>query len=199
MKIILIILCPLLSISITAQVIDWENFSEERMSAVMFEEMNSYVKKIHDGDSLILSNVIQNQIMPRNYNLIKNNHTLPLHLLHNMEWKIPDMGNDLHDTLRTKIIEENANPKLLERKWMPDFKCYGLFCYTEILESVFYKGYETGHTYQDVAIHFIDGWNLSPPHAAWMNANYDSKVIVGVTTYFDNKTRTIFISFVHLS
>jgi hypothetical protein len=185
--------------TINAQTIDWSNFDEQLMNEAMFSEMNQYVKKIHNGDSLVLSKVIQNQIMPRNYNLIKNNYNFPLHQLHNMEWLIPGRGNDLHDSLRTKIIEENANPKLLESKWMPDFECYGLFCYTEILESVCYRGYETGHTYQDVAIHFIDGWNLSPPHAAWMNANYENEVIVGMTAYFDTETRTIFVSFVHVS
>jgi len=235
---ILLVTCLLFPSLLDAQVIDWSNFSEERMSLVMFEEMNKYVKSLsrldsvrvnlenpdskfrsrnwcdlyktdkelifegakwRTGDSLILSAVIQDQIMSRNYNLIRNNHTLDLHSLHNMEWKIPGMGNDLNDTLRTKIIEENANPKLLQGKWMADFKCYGLLCYTEILESVCYRGYETGHTYQDVAIHFIDGWNLSPPHAALMNANYNNKVIVGVTTYFHKETKTIFISFVFVS
>ena len=56
-----------------------------------------------------------------------------------------------------------------------------------------------GMTYQDIAIQFIDGWNTSPPHAGLMNANYMSKVIVGVTTYYHILSRTVFISFVHVS
>ena len=82
---------------------------------------------------------------------------------------------------------------------MPDYKCYGLFTYTEILESCSYHGYENGQTYQDVAIKFIKGWNSSPPHAGLMNANYRSKVLCGVATYFNSEIKKIFISFVHVS
>jgi hypothetical protein len=32
-----------------------------------------------------------------------------------------------------------------------------------------------------------------------MNANYENEVIVGMTAYFDTETRTIFVSFVHVS
>ena len=238
MRNLLFVISLLSPFTLLSQTIDWHNFSEETMNAVMFKEMNKYVKSLerrdsvrinpenpgskyraydwHDyyktdkelvsegaiwrtGDSLVLSAVIQDQIMPRNYNLIKKNYSRPLKSLHNMEWFIPGRGNDLHDTLRAKIIEEYANPKQLESKFMSDFNCYGLFTYTEILESVSYMRFEKGQTYQDVAVKFINGWNSSPPHAALMNANYRSKVIVGVTTYYHRSTRTVFISFVHLS
>jgi hypothetical protein len=238
MKNPLLITGLLFSSVLNAQIIDWTNFSEERMNTVMFFEMNKYVKSLdridsvkispidpkskyrtidwrdigksdrqlilegakwHRGDSLILSSVVQQDIMARNLNFIRNNHTLPIYCLHNMEWKIPGRGNDLNDTLRAKIIKENANPNLLKNKLMAEFNCYGLFTYTEILECASYQGSEEDNTYQGVAIQFIQGWNSSPSHAGWMNANYQNKVIVGVATYYDYETKTIYVSFVHIS
>jgi hypothetical protein len=187
------------SLVINAQVVDWENFSEEKMNSAMFIEMNRYVKSIHDGDSLILSKVIQEQIMPKNYALIKKNKYSQLDNSHNLEWLTPGRGNDLPDTIRAKIIAENANPFQLNNKWMEKFNCYGLFCYTEILESVSYRGFENGQTYQSIANKFIKGWHDSPPHRGLMEAHYHNKVIVGVTTFFDSQTRIIYISFVHVS
>jgi len=172
---------------------DWHDYSKTD------KELVSEGAKWRTGDSLIISEVIQEQIMPRNYNLIKNNHTQPLHSLHNMEWKIPNRGNDLHDTLRIEIIQENANPKLLKGLWIEECKMYGYLCYTEILVCSSFRYPEEGMTYQDIAIQFIDGWNTSPPHAGLMNANYMSKVIVGVTTYYHILSRTVFVSFVHVS
>lgn len=137
--------------------------------------------------------------MPRNYALIRNNKSGSLEKSHNLVWFIPGRGNDLHDTLRAKIIKENANPLQLKSKWMEKFNCYGLFCYTEILESISYRGFENGQTYQSVALKFIRGWHDSPPHRGWMEANYHNKVIIGVATFFDIQTRTIYISFVHVS
>ena len=163
------------------------------------KELVSEGAKWRTGDSLIISEVIQEQIMPRNYNLIKNNHTQPLHSLHNMEWKIPNRGNDLHDTLRIEIIQENANPKLLKGLWIEECKMYGYLCYTEILVCSQFRFPEAGLTYQQIAVQFIDAWNTSPPHSAIMHANYMSKVIVGVTTYYHILSRTVFISFVHVS
>jgi len=197
MKIILLILFPLLSITITAQPIDWNNFSEEKMNEAMFSEMNEYVKKTHDCDSLILSKVIQENIMPRNYSLIKNNHHLPLHSLHNQEW-MNERTNELPDTLKNKIIGEYANPKLLESIFLEDFNVYAQLFYMEILQSSSYR-YNDHISYQEVAREFINNWNTSPPHAAHMNANYQSKVICGVTTYYNIPTRTVFISFVYVS
>lgn len=165
----------------------------------MFTEMNRYVKSIHNGDSLILSKVIQEQIMPTNYSLIKKNKYGQLENSHNLEWITPGRGNDLPDTLRAKIIIEKANPLLLKDKWMEKFNCYGLFCYTEILESVRYRGFESGQTYQSIAAKFLRGWCDSPSHRGLIEANYRNKVIVGVTTFFDSQTRTIYISFVHVS
>lgn len=191
MRNILFVLSLLSPFTLLSQTIDWNDFDEERMNEVMFIEMNGYVKMIHAGDSLIISSVVQSEIMPRNYALIKKNRLLPLdslHLSHNMEWQIPGRGNDLHDTLRAKIIQENACPNLLKSKWMPDFKCYGLFCYTEILECASYERYGEGQTYQDIAIQFIQGWNDSPPHRGWMEADYHNKVIVGVCTFYDKET-----------
>ena len=163
----------------------------------MFSEMNDYVKKTHDGDSLILSRVIQENIMHRNYTLIKNNHHLPLVSLHNQEW-INENANALPDTLKNKIIQENANPRLLESIFMKDFNVYAQLFYMEILQSSSYL-YNDHISYEEVAKQFIRNWNTSHPHAAIMNAKYRSKVIVGVATYFDISTRTVFISFVYVS
>jgi hypothetical protein len=197
MKISLLILCPFLSITITAQPIDWNNFSEERMNEVMFNEMNDYVKKTHNGDSLVLSKVIQENVMPRNYLLIKNNHHLPLRFLHNQEW-INEDANSLPDTLKNKIIGENANPGLIENIYLKDYDIYTGLSYMEILQSSSYPG-RNQITYQNVAREFVRNWNNSPPHAAHMNANYKSKVLCGVATYYDIPTRTVFISFVYIS
>ena len=163
------------------------------------KELMSEGAKWRTGDSLIHSMVIQDQIMPRNYNLIKNNHNQPLHSLHNMEWKIPNRGNDLHDTLRAKIFEEYANPKMMKGLWMEEFKVYGYLCYTEILVCSSFRYPEAGLTYQQIAVQFIDGWNTSPPHALFMNANYHDKVICGVATYFDKDSWVVYVSFVHVS
>jgi hypothetical protein len=175
---------------------DWHDYSKTD------KELRSEGAKWRTGDSLIHSMVIQNQIMPRNRNFIKKNSFRPLDALrlsHNKEWLMPDRGNDLHDTLRAKIFEEYANPKMLKGLWMEEFKVYGYLCYTEILVCSSFSYPEAGLTYQDIAIQFIDGWNTSPPHAGMMNANYRNKVICGVATYYHKESRTIFISFVHVS
>ena len=171
--------------------------SEENMNQAMFSEMNKYVKKIHGGDSLILSEVIQENIMTRNYYLIKNNHHLTLQSLHNQEW-INEDANALPDMLKKKLIEENANPYLLESIFLKDFKVYAQLFYMEILQSSSYR-YNDKISYQEVAREFIRNWNSSPAHAAHMNANYRSKVIVGVATDYHIVSRRIFISFVYVS
>jgi hypothetical protein len=112
---------------------------------------------------------------------------------------MPNKGNDLHDTLRAKIFEEYANPKMLKGLWMEEFKVYGGLCYSEILVCSQYRSPEEGLTYQDIAIHFINSWNTSPPHAGIMNANYNNKVICGVATYFDKESMVVYVSFVHVS
>jgi len=197
MKYLILFLFSFFSLTITAQTIDWNNFSEEQMNQAMFSEMNKYVKRTRGGDSLILSEVIQENIMPRNYNLIRNNHHLALRLLHNQEWINEDI-NALPDTLMNKIIEENANPKLLESIYLEDFNVYVKLSYMEILQSSSYPNNNL-ISYQEVAKEFIKNWNSSPPHAGYMNANYRSKVIVGASTYYHKGSRTIFISFVYVS
>lgn len=183
--------------TITAQPVDWKNFSEERMNEVMFNEMNEYVKRTHNGDSLVRSNVIQEEIMTTNFNLIRENHHLPLRSLHNQKW-INDNTNELSDTLKRKIIGENANPILIENIYLKDYNIYIGLSYMEILQSSSYPNNNL-ISYQEVAKEFIRNWNNSPPHAGYMNANYRSKVIVGVTTYYHKGSRTIFISFVYVS
>jgi len=168
------------------------------MDKVMFEEMNYYVKLTHGGDSLIQSEVIQENIMFRNYNLIKKNHHRPLRSLHNPEWINAD-ANSLPDTLKNKIHQENANPQFLESIFLECCDVYAQMSYMEILQSVSYPGVSEQQTYQDVARTFIRNWNSSPAHSGYMNANYRSKVLVGVTTYFDRASRRIFISFVYIS
>ena len=197
MKVFLLILYSFLSIKIIGQPIDWSNFDEDKMNVAMFSEMNEYVKSIHNGDSLTLSKVIQENIMPRNYYLIKNYHHLPLRSLHNQEW-INEDANALPDTLKKKIIEENANPKLLKSIFLEDFDSYAQLFYMEILQGSSYPG-KYDITYQEVAREFIRNWNTSPPHAAYMNANYRSKVIVGITAFFHKEARMIYISFVYVS
>jgi hypothetical protein len=175
---------------------DWHDYSKRD------KQLMSEGAKWRTGDSLIHSMVIQNQIMPKNRNFIKKNSFRPLDALrlsHNKEWLMPDRGNDLHDTLRTKIIEENANPKLLKGLWIEECKIYGYLCYTEILVCSSFRYPEEGMTYQDIAVQFIDGWNTSPAHSAIMNANYRNKVICGVATYFDKESRVVYVSFVHVS
>jgi hypothetical protein len=112
---------------------------------------------------------------------------------------MPDRGNDLHDTLRAKIFEEYANPKMLKSLWMEEFKVYGYLCYTEILVCSSFSYPEAGLTYQQIAVQFIDAWNTSPSHSALMNANYHNKVICGVATYFDKESWVVYVSFVHVS
>lgn len=187
-----------LPVIVTAQIIDWNIFSEEKMNEVMFEEMNQYVKLTHHGDSLIWSGVVQSDIMSRNYNLIRKYHRLHLHSLHNQEW-INDDTNSLPDSIKNKIILENANPQFLEGLFLECCDTYGQMSYMEILQSSSYMRFYEEQNYRDVARDFIRGWNSSLVHAGYMNANYRSKVLVGVTTVFIRETRTIFISFVYIS
>jgi hypothetical protein len=197
MRIILLILCPLFSLTITAQPVVWNYFSEETMNEAMFIEMNEYVKRTHNGDSLVLSKVIQEEIMTTNYNLIRENHHLPLSSLHNQKW-INDNSNELPDTIKNKIINENVNPGLIYNIYLKDYNIYTGLSYMEILQSSSYPN-KDNITYQEVAKEFIRNWNKSPPHSAHMNANYRSKVIVGVASYYNKSTRTVFISFVYVS
>jgi hypothetical protein len=55
MKKFITILFLFCSLIINAQSIDFNNFCEKTMNNVMFDEMNKYVKELHNGDSLTLS------------------------------------------------------------------------------------------------------------------------------------------------
>jgi hypothetical protein len=172
------------------------------MNEVMFSEMNNYVKKIHHGDSLIWSSVVQKEVMSDNYNFIKSNSGQNLMKLHNPKWLGRDW-NDLPDTIRTKIITEMKTKypqsEFLKANKLENYDVYSAFTYTEILHSITFSGNYPAITYQQIARTSITDWNNSPPHAMYMNANYKNVVIVGVATYYNKKTRTIFISFVHVS
>jgi hypothetical protein len=201
MKGIIITIILLSSLIANAQIIDFNNFSEERMNQVMFDEMNKYVKRLHHGDSLIWSAVVQQDIMNDNYNFIRNNRYLPLQKLHNQKW-LGRPWNDLPDTIRAKIIDEMSkypDSTFIKRKYFKEYKTYLAFTYTEILKSFTYGSPYPTLSYQDIAQRCITDWNQSPAHATYMNANYKNVVIVGVATYFNKKGRTIFISFVHVS
>lgn len=182
---------------INAQPIDWNYFSEETMNEVMFEEMNHYIKLTHEVDSLVWSKVVQEDIMSSNYSLIKKYHRLPQRSLHNQKW-INDNTNELPDSLMNKIISERANPQLLESIYLKEWDIYVGLTYMEILQSVSYP-FEFQITYREVAQEFIRNWNSSPAHAGYMNANYRSKILVGVSTYYNRPSRMIFISFVYVS
>lgn len=202
MKRLLLLLYLLSAIISNAQVIDFNNFDESLMNQVMFDEMNSYVKRIHKGDSLIWSAVIQKDVMTDNYNFMKNNSGRDLMKLHNPKW-LGRGWNDLPDTIRVKIIEEMTTKypqsEFLKANKLENFDVYSAFSYTEILHSISYSGNNTQITYQDVAKGAIKAWNNSPPHAMYMNANYKNAVITGVATFFDKKRKITFISFVHVS
>lgn len=201
MKAIVITIILLSSLIANAQIVDFDNFSEERMNRVMFDEMNKYVKRIHHGDSLIWSSVVQQDIMTDNYNFIRNNKYQALQKLHNQKW-LGRPWNDLPDTIRVKIIEEMSkypDSTFIKNKYFKEYKTYLEFTYTEILRLIRYGSPYPTVTYQDIARQCITDWNQSPPHAMYMNANYKNAVIVGVATYFNKKGRTIFISFVHVS
>jgi len=202
MKQFLILIFLLSAINSNAQVIDFNNFDESLMNKVMFDEMNSYVKRIHKGDSLIWSVVIQKDVMTDNYNFMKTNSGKDLMKLHNPKW-LGRGWNDLPDTIRVKIIKEMTTKypqsKFLRANKLENFDVYSAFTYTEILHSITYSGAFPQITYQDVARGAIKAWNNSPPHALYMNANYKNAVITGVATFFDRKRKTIYISFVHVS
>ena len=202
MKQLLTFFLMLLSLESEAQVIDFDNFSEEKMNEVMFMEMNNYVKKIHKGDSLIWSSVVQKDVMSDNYNFMKSNSSQNLMKLHNPRW-LGRPWNDLPDTIRTKIITEMKTKypqsEFLKGNKLENYEDYAAFTYTEILHSITFSGGYPAITYQEIARGAINGWNNSPPHATYMNANYKNIVIVGVATFFNLKRRTIIISFVHVS
>lgn len=202
MKHIIIIITLLSSIVSNAQIVDFNNFSEETMNMVMFDEMNKYVKRIHHGDSLIWSTVVQQDVMTDNYNYLRNNSYLPLQKLHNPKW-LTRPWNDLPDTIKVKIIDDMSSKypdsTFIKSKYYKEYKTYLAFTYTEILRLIRYGSPYPTVTYQDIARQCITDWNQSPPHAMYMNANYKNAVIVGVATYFNKKGRTIFISFVHVS
>ena len=132
MKKFLILLFHFISVTINAQPIDWNHFSEEKMNQIMFDEMNLYGKRSQGVDSLIWSGVVQEDIMSRNYDLIKKHHRLPLRSLHNQEW-INVNTNSLPDTIKNKIIHENANPQYLESLYLDCCDTYAQMSYMEIL------------------------------------------------------------------
>lgn len=202
MKAIVITIILLSSLIANAQIVDFDNFSEERMNRVMFDEMNKYVKRLHHGDSIIWSSVVQEDVMSDNYNFMKNNSGQNLMKLHNPKW-LGRGWNDLPDTIRTKTITEMKTKypqsEFLKANKLENFDVYSAFTYTEILHSITFSGSYPAITYQEIAIGAIRGWNNSPPHALYMNANYKNAVITGVATFFDRKRKTIIISFVHVS
>ncbi len=202
MKQYLTFLLIIFSSVVESQIIDFNSFSEERMNEVMFNEMNKYVKSIHNEDSLIWSSVVQQDVMADNYNFIRSNSSNNLMKLHNPKWLGRDW-NDLPDTVRTKIITEMEikfpQSEFLKKNKLENYEGYSAFTYTEILHSITFSGSYPSITYQEIARRAIKGWNNSPPHALYMNANYKNGVIVGVATVFDKKSKTIIISFVHVS
>jgi len=144
---------------------------------------------------------VQQDVMTDNYNFMKNNRYLPLQKLHNQKW-LGRPWNDLPDTIRVKIIDEMSkypDSTFIKNKYFKKYKIYLAFTYTEILKCFYYGSPYPTVSYQDVARRCITDWNYSPPHATYMNANYMNKVLVGVTTYFNKKTRKLFVSFVHVS
>ena len=183
MKKILFIIFSFLSIGAYAQIIDFDNFNETLMNQIMFDEMNKRTKQLHNGDSLIWSSVIQEDIMTDNYNYIK------IHALqHNPKW----IQVDLPDSIKVKINNEilkYSNFKFLTTR----------YTYSEIIGNVTFWGYDSSFTYQRIATEIINGWKNSPPHKSRMDANYMNKVLVGVITYYDKKRRTVYVSFVHIS
>jgi hypothetical protein len=189
-----------ISIGLNAQIIDFNNFSEKTMNEVMFKTMNEYVKKIHNGDSLILSSVVQEEIMPDNYNFIKNNITKPLITLHNPKW-LGRPGNDLPDILKKKIANEiilkypHSN---IIKTWNEEYKVYTIFTYVENIASLQFISNIEPITYQTAAQKLIECWSKSPGHAIYMNANYGNSVVVGVISYFEKRTKTIIVSFVYV-
>jgi hypothetical protein len=196
MKKLFIILCLFSLSEIKAQVIQpiqFNNFNEKKMNEAMFDQMNKYVKALHCGDSLIWSPAVQKDVMTDNYNFIKNNDTLPLTQLHNQKWIGRDF-NDLPDTIKTKIINEmlkSPNSAFLDSN--------RYFTYTEILGCISLINDKYSFTYEGLACTLIKAWNDSPSHTININANYKNKVIVGVTSYYNKKRRTLFVSFVHIS
>ncbi len=177
------------------------------MDTVMFNVMNSYFDYKDDSifnnsDYIVWSSVVQKDVMPSNYDVIRSGTHIDIHSLHNTKW-ISATG--LPDGLKNEIIEEGVNPIFLNAQkytYKVDregntAESYGTFDYIEILISV---PRNTCQTYQEIANHSIHSWNGSKEgHAEIMNANYKKKVIVGTTTFFCKKTQRVFISFVYIS
>lgn len=173
-----------------------QDFNERKMDTVMFNIMNSYRNQVFN-DYIVWSPVVQSKIMSTNYEYMKTRTQMDIHSLHNPQWanKI-----DLPDELKSEIIEENINPLFLRGQifsYGDDNKeAYGTFDYMEIIVSI---PIENCQTYQDIANHAIHAWNRSDQHSGIMNANYKKKVIVGTTTFYCQKTKRVFISFVFIS
>jgi hypothetical protein len=104
----------------------------------------------------------------------------------------------MSDTIKSKIINELSskygNSAFLQHKCQNNDTLE--FIYSDILAEC---SIPSECTYQKLANHIINLWKGSPRHAWIMNLNYDNKVIVGVTSYYDKKRKMVFVSFVHIS
>ena len=186
-----------------AQDIEWDSFNERKMDTVMFNVMNSYFdykddSTFNNSNYIIWSPVVQKDLMSGNHNYIKVRSTNNIKSLHNMKWV---KATGLPDSIKSKIIEENAHPGFLNNQLFPyevggvTKTAYGTFNYSEILVSI---PINRCGTYQEFANHAIHSWNKSDSHAGIMNANYKNKVIVGTTTFYCKKTQRVIISFVYI-
>lgn len=196
---------------ISGDYIDFNNFSEKRMSDVLFVAMNDYQKKIHNGDSLIRSSLIERTISRDNYNYFKNNCEKPpyddIMRLHNPRWYDIDRDgnpdrifNDLPDTIKVKVINEMKGTHFLRANWDNHAESY-ILTYGEIIGEVSFEKLpiDFKYTYTQIANDLIKSWNESKLHTNFLNGDYNNAVIVGSITYYHKKRRTVYVSFVYIS
>lgn len=198
-------------LQVLSEYIDFNNFDEKRMSDVLFKAMNDYQKKIHNGDSLIRSSVVERIISRDNYYYFKNNcDRIPSNQMmkfHNPKWYDIDRDgnpdrifNDLPDTVKVMLINEMRGTYFLQANWDPYAEDY-ILSYGEIVGSVSFENLPMNYkyTYYEIAKDLINGWNKSIHHTHFLNGDYKNAVVVGVAAYYYRKNRTVYVSFVYIS
>lgn len=203
MKKIITILLLFISISVNGQIIDFNNFDENALNMAIFNEINNYTKSqvypdnisdninaktTHIGDSLILSSVVQEDIMTDTYNHLKNNYKF---FINTTEIKGLHKAYVISDTTKNKIINElklKYNNLNLLNSCLP-FICLEILNRHDIRES----------SYQNLARNITNEWKRSRDHKFIMDINYLNKVVCGVTVYYDEQRRTVYASFVYVS
>ena len=180
MKQLIILITSLLTFSVNAQDIDYNNFDNKLLERLVFEELNKY------RDSLGVENLLFSQVMYKNITC-KQTEILAkgCSLYH------PNLVPLLTDEVRTSISKESE--KLTGIKSLLSGKPSAV---SIMRENGYSTDIKSGKTYQQLAKRAVIAWDQSFLHKCTQKAVYirdGGKGLVSVSARMNNSKTKIFI------